>query len=347
MAIRECERELLPTGRWRYVEVTKPDPKAINVRVEFPAIREGDTVAQIAATVEAGTLGNRGGQVVGIDEKAMVKKLYTLLDIDGGDELADEQYPEREYDPDRTKEVIPPPIPKLMPQGGVQPAPDAAGKQPAKEALEAAAHRLTRALELMEAEREDDEGSEIPTFDPTGHPIFDGSGDDNARKIIGMREYSADQERVPAGSPEGGEFAGGADGPSGTKGHLMGPYDTHAQAMRANVQVNQRGEYAGEKFKTIDGELRVTTGAKVEKSAEGQYFAKVTSRAPSTAEIERHVTGTLKTRADNALKVVRGNWNASNPDVKAYKSAVSDLAAAAPHSTDPIIQQHFANLKNL
>ena len=37
----------------------------IEVRVDFPAIREGDIPALVAATVQAMTLGNRGGQVVG------------------------------------------------------------------------------------------------------------------------------------------------------------------------------------------------------------------------------------------------------------------------------------------
>ena len=81
--------------------------------------------ALVGATVEAMTLGNKGGQVTGIDEKEGVKILYRLLDIEGGDELAEAQYPDKEYDPDRTKEEIQPPVPKLQPQpGGTQPAPN-------------------------------------------------------------------------------------------------------------------------------------------------------------------------------------------------------------------------------
>ena len=49
--------------------------------------------------------------------------MYRVLVIDNGDEIADAQYP-KAYDPDRTKEVIPPPIPKLQPKGGIQPEPD-------------------------------------------------------------------------------------------------------------------------------------------------------------------------------------------------------------------------------
>ena len=126
------------------------------MRVEFPAIREGDTAAQVLSTVAAMTLQNKGGQVTGIDEKEGVKMLFRLLDIDNGDEIADQMYPDSEYEIDRTKEVIPPPIPRAQPVGGIQPQPGAAQTQGIKakptEALAAAAHRLTRALKLMEAE---------------------------------------------------------------------------------------------------------------------------------------------------------------------------------------------------
>jgi hypothetical protein len=154
--IRECERELLPTGRWRYAEAAKPDPKAINVRVEFPAIREGDTAAQVLSTVAAMTLQNKGGQVTGIDEKEGVKMLFHLLDREDGDEITEKMYPDSEYEIDRTKEIIPPPIPRAQPVGGIQPQPAVAQTQGIKakptEALAAAAHRLTRALKLMETE---------------------------------------------------------------------------------------------------------------------------------------------------------------------------------------------------
>jgi len=123
--IREAERVRLPSGGWRYAEAKNKRSDDIEVRVTWPAIREGDVPALIGATVQAMTLGNHGGQVVGIDEKVGVKVLYRQLDVEDGDEEAEKQYPEKEYDPDRTKEVLPPPVPKLPAQGGVQPAPNA------------------------------------------------------------------------------------------------------------------------------------------------------------------------------------------------------------------------------
>ena len=153
--IRECSRERKPSGGWRYVEAAK-DPKSIRVRVEFPAIREGDTAAQVLSTVAAMTLQNKGGQVTGIDEKEGVKILFRLLDREDGDEITEKMYPDSEYEIDRTKEIIPPPIPRAQPVGGIQPQPAAAQTQGIKakptEALAAAAHRLTRALKLMETE---------------------------------------------------------------------------------------------------------------------------------------------------------------------------------------------------
>ena len=126
-AIRICEAAYrrAPSGRRTYEANRKQMDDDIEVRVVFPAIREGDVPAMVGATVEAMTLGNKGGQVTGIDEKEGMKILYRLLDIEGGDELAEAQYPDKEYDPDRTKEEIPPPVPKLQPQpGGTQPKPN-------------------------------------------------------------------------------------------------------------------------------------------------------------------------------------------------------------------------------
>ena len=98
--------------------------------------------ANVKAIVEAMTLDNKGGQIVGIDEKTGVKMLYRELGEEDGDELAEAQYPEDEYDPDRTKEELPVPIGKLQDQpGGPPPQPGqvdaevkSLAKTPAKEA---------------------------------------------------------------------------------------------------------------------------------------------------------------------------------------------------------------------
>ncbi len=143
LVIREAPRRQLANGRWIY-EAKKKKPSTIEIKATFPAIREGDIPALINAVGEAMTLGNKGGQVVGIDEKAGVAKLYELLGIENGDELTEKQYPEGEYDPDRTKEPLPAPVQKAMPDpggepqapGGHDPAPaTAASPAPAKEGL--------------------------------------------------------------------------------------------------------------------------------------------------------------------------------------------------------------------
>ena len=113
-----------PSGRL-FQEAKKRQNGTVELSVNFPAIREGDMPALIKATVEAMTLDNKGGEIIGIDEKVGVKQLYTLLDIEGGDEIAETQYPEGEYEPDRTKEVMPPPIQRAQPVGGIQPQPAA------------------------------------------------------------------------------------------------------------------------------------------------------------------------------------------------------------------------------
>jgi len=75
--------------------------------VNFPAILEGDLPNLINAAVNAMTLGNKLGEVTGIDEKAGVRKLFEFLDIEHADEILEQMYPESTYDPDRTKEPTP------------------------------------------------------------------------------------------------------------------------------------------------------------------------------------------------------------------------------------------------
>ena len=138
------------------------------MRVDFPAIREGDLAALVKATVEAMTLDNKGGQVVGIDERAGVLALMRLLDFEDADELIEEMYPSKgpdKYDPIRAQDELPPPIPKLHDQpGGVQPTPaqaqadiDANARSRPKEAMKSAALRLMKAIKLVEAQAHADD----------------------------------------------------------------------------------------------------------------------------------------------------------------------------------------------
>lgn len=161
VVIREAARVRLPDGRMVYespkTEAGKPitKPGVIEVKATFPAIREGDVPALIGAAVQAMTLGNKGGQVVGIDEKEGVRRLFELSGIENGDEILEEMYPNGEYDPDRTKEPLPAPIPTAPPiaPGG---APQAAPGQPVKAKPPGVREALTRlkgALAVLDDER--------------------------------------------------------------------------------------------------------------------------------------------------------------------------------------------------
>jgi len=98
----------------RWYEADRPvGEDEVLVSVNFPAIREGDVPQLVSATVQAMTLGNGQGRVVGIDEKTGVRQLYDQLGIDNGDELVEEQYPDATYDPEREDE--PPPAPVIPP----------------------------------------------------------------------------------------------------------------------------------------------------------------------------------------------------------------------------------------
>lgn len=107
VCIREATRKQKPNGQWVY-EATPADSQDIEISINFPNIVEGDIPLLVKATVDAMTLGNLQGQVVGIDERAGVRLLYDQLGIEDGDELIEAAYPEKEYDPDRTAEPPPP-----------------------------------------------------------------------------------------------------------------------------------------------------------------------------------------------------------------------------------------------
>lgn len=160
---RIIETRRVVNSKGQFVYEANPQKKAdtIQLRVNFPAIREGDMAANIKAIVEAMTLDNKGGQVVGIDERAGVLKMLEELGIDDPGELVETMYPEGEYDPDRTKEPLPAPIMKALPSPGGAPqnpdgqqaAPTTAPPPGQKEAF--LLRRALRVLERLEAkERE-------------------------------------------------------------------------------------------------------------------------------------------------------------------------------------------------
>jgi hypothetical protein len=151
--IREAARVTLENGRRVYEELgaKKPADGAIEIRAEFPAIREGDLSSLVSAVVEAMTLG-ASGTVCGIDEKEGVRKLFDLLGIEGGDELVEQMYPEGEYDPER-KEDEPEPIDPAAP-GGVPGATVKPRKASEAERLESAIGKLGKVLKAYEASRD-------------------------------------------------------------------------------------------------------------------------------------------------------------------------------------------------
>ena len=129
----ECPRKTLKDGRRVYDEAAKPKDDEIHIRVTFPAIREGDMPAIITAITTAMTLENKGGQIVGIDEREGVRLLYETLGVEDPEEILEEMYPDKAtgvkgtpgyepaYDPSRTKVPLPPPIGKALPNPGGQP----------------------------------------------------------------------------------------------------------------------------------------------------------------------------------------------------------------------------------
>lgn len=127
--IREADREQRRTADgsivWAYVAEAKKADNTIQVRATFPAIREGDLKIQVDALVESMTLGDKTGAIHGIDEKEGIRRLYELNGYENSDELVELQYPEDEYDPDRTAEPEPAPAPQPAP--GVPAAPQRTG----------------------------------------------------------------------------------------------------------------------------------------------------------------------------------------------------------------------------
>lgn len=135
----EAKRETGPHGLQRYVNAAQrkaaKKSNQIELTVTFPAIREGDLPQLVAAVTMSMTLANKGGQIVGIDEKAGVLMLLRQLDYPNPEELVEEMYPDKEYDPDRTKEPEAPPVAPIQaspnPGGLPQSTPAQAANQPA------------------------------------------------------------------------------------------------------------------------------------------------------------------------------------------------------------------------
>ena len=164
-------RVIGPDGRRHYVyekelEAKKPaKSKEIKITVNCPSIRDGDLPALVTATAIAMTLCNKGGQIIGIDEKQGVLQLFRLLGVEDAEEIVEDMYPEDEYDPDRTTEpeaapILPaPPAPAGTIQTTVQgetntappgqtSAPGRASKEPMGDSMKEAA-RLRRATEKL------------------------------------------------------------------------------------------------------------------------------------------------------------------------------------------------------
>ena len=101
VVIRECGRKTLENGRRVYEAFTKRTG-VIEVKADFPAIREGDIPSLVDATLKAMAI-DRLGQEHGLDPKTAVRQFAVLLNIPDPDELAETLYPEATYEHDRTK----------------------------------------------------------------------------------------------------------------------------------------------------------------------------------------------------------------------------------------------------
>lgn len=145
--IREAKRITRKDGR-RVYEAMQPSEESgdIEIQVNFPNIREGDVPALVSSTVESMTLGNKMGEVVGIDTKAGVRLLYDYLGVEDGDALVEEQYPEGTYEVDRQAQAD---AKAELEKKQLAAMPQPAAPGPVKK-IEAASNRLARALKLLE-----------------------------------------------------------------------------------------------------------------------------------------------------------------------------------------------------
>ena len=149
VVIMERARVMGADGRMRYVETSAQDSK-VEVMVTFPAIREGDVPQMVHAIAEAMTLDNKGGQIVGIDEKIGVGLLLRQLGVENTDEILEEMYPEGEYEPDRTIEPEAPPIGRAqLSPGGAPQLPGGSTVPPPAPTVAKSAEALRELLEAI------------------------------------------------------------------------------------------------------------------------------------------------------------------------------------------------------
>lgn len=156
VTIQEMARRRGPGGRLEYFplrEASIGGRTKIEVRVQFPAIREGDIPALVNATVAAMTLANRGGQTVGIDEKEGVRHLMDLLGFEDTDQVVEAMYPDGDYDPNRAHQVVSAPVPKLQPAPAGTPQQDLEKPGTDPQDMAEAAGLMARAAEAMRRKR--------------------------------------------------------------------------------------------------------------------------------------------------------------------------------------------------
>ena len=143
--ITEMRRKQLPSGRYVYIAEAKaangqPTSNTIQVRATFPAIREGDMAQIVTAIVQAMTLNNTQGQVVGIDEREGVLLLLQQLGVENAEDIVEKMYPAEAYGDkiDRTVEPEPAAPPAAAPAAPPEPPPAAVpGKRPVARAAPA------------------------------------------------------------------------------------------------------------------------------------------------------------------------------------------------------------------
>jgi hypothetical protein len=142
--LRECKRRTLPNGRHVY-EAFAPSDDAIEVRADFPAIREGDIPQLVHATFEAMAI-DRQGKEHGLDPKTAFLKFAEYLGIEKAEEVAEQLYPEKSYARDRTQIEAPDTPQPAAPNQPPQPPPPNAEKQTESQRIRHALRRIEATL---------------------------------------------------------------------------------------------------------------------------------------------------------------------------------------------------------
>lgn len=147
MLICEAARIRASNGVMVY-ETENAKPNEVTVMVTFPSIIESDVPANIGAIVSAMTLGNKQGNVLGIDEKEGIRLLYQEIGVADSQEVLEAQYPSNgpdKYDPLRTVQ----PVDVTEPDDSSPDGDPATAKESG--AVRAAIRRLSKAFHLYEA----------------------------------------------------------------------------------------------------------------------------------------------------------------------------------------------------